>query len=100
MKGGDDPRQDAIMEQAFNLINDLLNRDERTRSRRLRIRTYKVVPLSTAAGMIQFVEQTRTLGDVLTEAYKTYVTSLFRASSMTESSCKSQVRSQNDHETL
>jgi phosphatidylinositol kinase/protein kinase (PI-3 family) len=39
VKGGDDMRQDAVMEQVFENINFLLNRDCETKKRQLGIRT-------------------------------------------------------------
>lgn len=57
------------MEQTFVLINSLLDRDEGTRRRNLRIRTYKVIPLPGATGVIEFVANTSSLGDVLLPLY-------------------------------
>ncbi|KAI5477754.1 protein serine/threonine kinase,ataxia telangectasia mutated family protein [Pseudohyphozyma bogoriensis] len=54
LKGEDDTRQDAVMEQTFSLINTLLARDEKTRRRKLHLRTYLVIPLQGANGLIQF----------------------------------------------
>lgn len=51
LKGKDDLRQDAIMQQIFGIVNDVLSRDRDARKRKLNIRTYKVVPLS----MVSFV---------------------------------------------
>ncbi len=56
VKGGEDMRQDAVMEQLFGLVNHLLRRDPETRRRTLAVRTYGVVPLSPTHGLIQFVE--------------------------------------------
>jgi len=45
----DDTRQDAVMQQLFGLVNRFLARDGgpgAARARRLRVRTYKVVPLT------------------------------------------------------
>ena len=42
LKGKDDLRQDAVMQQVFNLINNLLKKDKSTLKRRLCMRTYKV----------------------------------------------------------
>ena len=72
LKGGDDIRQDAVMEQAFVLINSLLARDELSRRRHLRIRTYKVVPLQNRNGLIEFVSDTKPIGDVLGVLYRKY----------------------------
>lgn len=43
--GNDDLRQDAVMQQFFSLINDLLAQSMETRKRCLNIVTYKVTPL-------------------------------------------------------
>lgn len=66
LKGGaDDLRQDAIMEQVFEHVNRLLLEDSETRTRRLRVRTYKVVPLGPKAGVLEFVAHSLALGDVV-----------------------------------
>lgn len=57
------------MEQAFSLINTLLRRDERTRRRNLRMRTYKVVPLQARTGLIQWVDNTKPIGEVVLNLY-------------------------------
>ena len=48
----DDMRQDAVMQQAFTMINLWLQRDPETRRRNLSIRTYKCVPLRERAGAL------------------------------------------------
>lgn len=53
--GTDDLRQDSIMEQVFEKVNKMLSKDEDTRGRNLRVRTYKAVPLGPEAGIIEFV---------------------------------------------
>ncbi|KAL1684061.1 hypothetical protein EV122DRAFT_200304 [Schizophyllum commune] len=60
-EGTDDLRQDAVMEQVFELCNSILQRDQETRRRRLAMRCYKVVPLTTQAGVLQFVTNTAPL---------------------------------------
>ena len=59
MKGNDDLRQDAVMEQVFGLLNDLLDEDPETRSRKLNVRTYKVVPLSQRSGILEWCQNTQ-----------------------------------------
>ena len=62
VKGGsDDMRQDAVMEQVFGLLNALLADAPATATRNLSIRTYKVVPFSPAAGLLEWVENTKPL---------------------------------------
>lgn len=70
IKGNDDIRQDAVMQQVFVLVNDMLSRDEVTRRRKLRVRTYKVVPLQNADGILEFVKNAVALNDVLIPLYK------------------------------
>ena len=45
--GNDDLRQDAVMQQLFGLINEVLAHSPATAKRRLRIATYKVGLLSS-----------------------------------------------------
>ena len=42
LKGRDDLRQDAVMQQVFSLVNQLLLKNPSTVKRKLSIRTYKV----------------------------------------------------------
>lgn len=42
LKGRDDLRQDAVMQQVFQMCNTLLQRNTETRKRKLTICTYKV----------------------------------------------------------
>ena len=65
VKGIDDLRQDAVMEQMFGLVNNLLLQDPETRKRGLKIRTYKVIPLAPTAGILGWVENTIPLADYL-----------------------------------
>jgi ataxia telangiectasia mutated family protein len=69
MKGDDDTRQDAVMEQVFDMTNNLLRRDRKTKARDLKFRTYVVVPLANKSGIIQFVEDTMPIGDWLKNAH-------------------------------
>lgn len=70
--GGDDLRQDAIMEQVFEQVSALLRTNKATRQRNLRIRTYKVVPLNANAGAIEFVSNTTSFNDYLNDAHVRY----------------------------
>jgi ataxia telangiectasia mutated family protein len=64
-QGQDDLRQDAVMQQVFGVMNKLLQADAKTKSRRLQVRTYKVVPLSQRTGILEWCENTQTFGDYL-----------------------------------
>ena len=65
VKGRDDLRQDAVMQQMFSVVSMLLSQNEESRKRRLNVRTYKVVPLSPRSGVLQWVQNTIPLGDYL-----------------------------------
>jgi ataxia telangiectasia mutated family protein len=58
VKAKDDLRQDAVMEQVFAMVNSLLRECSSSRAtwrRQLTVRTYKVVPLSPSAGLLEWV---------------------------------------------
>lgn len=63
VKGKDDTRQDLVIEQAFETVNHFLQHDAATRH--LRLRTYKVVPLSPIAGVLEWVDSTVPWGSYL-----------------------------------
>lgn len=71
-KGGDDVRQDAVMEQVFELVNNVLGRDPECQKRRLNFKTYIVIPLSSNAGLIEFVKNTSSLQEILTQMHAKY----------------------------
>ncbi|KAI1909740.1 Serine/threonine-protein kinase tel1 [Ophidiomyces ophidiicola] len=68
--GNDDLRQDAIMEQVFEQVSNLLRSHRATQQRDLGIRTYKVLPLTTNVGIIEFVQDTIPLHDYLLPAHQ------------------------------
>ncbi|KAF2087943.1 hypothetical protein K490DRAFT_40640, partial [Saccharata proteae CBS 121410] len=70
--GNDDLRQDAIMEQVFEHVSQLLQNHAATRLRNLQIRTYKVLPLSARSGVMEFVQNTKALMDYLIMAHEAY----------------------------
>ncbi|KAK5164179.1 hypothetical protein LTR04_001989 [Oleoguttula sp. CCFEE 6159] len=70
--GNDDLRQDAIMEQVFDQVSKMLKKQRTTRQRNLKVRTYNVVPLTSHAGVMEFVQNSIPLGDFLNPAHATY----------------------------
>jgi len=68
VKGEDDLRQDAVMEQVFSTVNSLLAENAETRKRKLHITTYNIVPLSPDSGVLEWVENTQPFGAYLTDA--------------------------------
>ena len=61
-QGRDDLRGDAVMQQVFGFVNVLLAREEATRQRSLRMRTYRIVPLAPTAGVVQWVSHITQMG--------------------------------------
>ncbi|OQU97453.1 hypothetical protein CLAIMM_03382 isoform 1 [Cladophialophora immunda] len=81
LKGGnDDLRQDAIMEQVFEQVSNLLKDHRATRRRNLGIRTYKVIPLTKNSGVIEFVQNTIPLNEYLLPAHARYYPKDYKAS--------------------
>ncbi|GAB1602778.1 serine-protein kinase ATM-like [Argonauta hians] len=72
VKGRDDLRQDAIMQQVFGLVNQLLHKDTEAHKKRLKIRTYKVIPLSQRSGLLEWCEGTQPLGEYLIPKHRIY----------------------------
>lgn len=65
LQGKDDLRQDAVMQQVFGMVNSVLAHNVLTSSTALRIRTYKVIPLSQRSGLLEWCEGTVPLGEYL-----------------------------------
>jgi ataxia telangiectasia mutated family protein len=58
------------MEQVFEQVSDLLHDHRDTQQRKLGIRSYKVLPLTANAGIIEFVQNTIPLNDYLLPAHQ------------------------------
>ena len=71
LKPSDDLRQDAVMEQLFSLVNLLLKKESDQphggsgSGRRLKMRTYNVVPLTPGVGLVEWVSNSTSLHDCL-----------------------------------
>ncbi|XP_034170693.2 serine-protein kinase ATM [Pangasianodon hypophthalmus] len=70
VKGQDDLRQDAVMQQVFQMCSTLLQRNADTRRRKLNIRRYKVVPFSQRSGVLEWCSGTVPIGEFLVDAQK------------------------------
>eukprot|EP00472_Partenskyella_glossopodia_P011822 CAMPEP_0197537620 /NCGR_PEP_ID=MMETSP1318-20131121/57423_1 /TAXON_ID=552666 /ORGANISM="Partenskyella glossopodia, Strain RCC365" /LENGTH=353 /DNA_ID=CAMNT_0043095827 /DNA_START=274 /DNA_END=1335 /DNA_ORIENTATION=- len=68
IKPRDDLRQDTVMEQVFRLVNGLLKANVQTRHRGLQVRTYNVVPFTPCVGLVEWVDNTISIGDYLTKS--------------------------------
>lgn len=66
LKPSDDLRQDAVMEQLFKLVNELLSVHRESAIRQLHVRTYNVIPLTPGVGLVEWVMNTSSLADILT----------------------------------
>lgn len=65
LKGKDDLRQDAVMQQVFAVVNQLLRDNKETKKRRASMRTYRVVPFSRRSGILEWCDNTTTVGNYL-----------------------------------
>uniref|UniRef100_A0A669EAW1 non-specific serine/threonine protein kinase n=1 Tax=Oreochromis niloticus TaxID=8128 RepID=A0A669EAW1_ORENI len=70
VKGQDDLRQDAVMQQVFGMCSMLLQRNTGTRKRKLNIRRYKVVPFSQRSGVLEWCSGTVPIGEFLVDPIK------------------------------
>ncbi|KAK0859362.1 Serine/threonine-protein kinase tel1 [Friedmanniomyces endolithicus] len=68
----DDLRQDAIMEQVFEEVSKMLRSHKATRQRDLQVRTYKVIPLTTKSGIMEWVPNSIPIGEWLRPAHAKY----------------------------
>ena len=72
VKGGEDIRQDQRIEALFSIMNDLYDNDpncNQSNSAHIAVRTYSVIPMSSKLGMIEWLDNTRPLKDLLEESY-------------------------------
>ncbi|XP_068381983.1 DNA-dependent protein kinase catalytic subunit isoform X2 [Eschrichtius robustus] len=65
VKGGEDLRQDQRVLQLLQVMNGLLARDAACGQRGLQVTTYRVVPMTSRLGLIEWIESTCTLKELL-----------------------------------
>lgn len=65
VKGGEDLRQDQRIEQLFEVMNAILAQNAACSQRNMQLRTYRVVPMTSRLGLIEWIENTMTLKDLL-----------------------------------
>ncbi|XP_022624615.1 serine-protein kinase ATM [Seriola dumerili] len=87
VKGQDDLRQDAVMQQVFSMCSMLLQRNTDTRKRKLNIRRYKVVPFSQRSGVLEWCSGTVPIGEFLVDPNKG-AHKRFRPQDWTNLSCR------------
>ncbi|XP_015123055.1 DNA-dependent protein kinase catalytic subunit [Diachasma alloeum] len=82
VKFGEDLRVDQRLQQTFNVMNEVLRADLCCSQRNLSIKTFKVIPLSSRLGLIEWIENARTLQEFITftwsDAQKNYLQVLDR----------------------
>ncbi|KAL6116348.1 atm [Pungitius sinensis] len=87
VKGQDDLRQDAVMQQVFSMCSMLLQRNADTRKRKLNIRRYKVVPFSQRSGVLEWCSGTVPIGEFLVDPNKG-AHKRFRPQDLTSLACR------------
>lgn len=65
LKANEDTRLDERVMQLFNYISDFISQSKIPLSSKLNITTYSVVPLTNKVGLIGWVQDTKTLHDVI-----------------------------------
>ncbi|XP_065059919.1 DNA-dependent protein kinase catalytic subunit-like isoform X2 [Rhopilema esculentum] len=65
VKGNEDLRLDQRIEQLFDIMNGILADDPACNSRSLKLKTYQVIPLTSRIGIIEWMENTVALRDLL-----------------------------------
>ncbi|KAI8906218.1 hypothetical protein DFJ77DRAFT_504568 [Powellomyces hirtus] len=63
IKGGEDLRLDQRVQEMFSIMNSIMAQDGKCAD--LALRTYKVIPMSTTLGILEWVENTKPLREVL-----------------------------------
>ena len=69
-KPKDDLRKDQRLMEFNNMINRALKKDAESSKRRLYIKTYAVTPLNEECGLIEWVDNLKTLREILLHNYK------------------------------
>ncbi|XP_013210333.1 DNA-dependent protein kinase catalytic subunit [Microtus ochrogaster] len=65
VKGGEDLRQDQRIEQLFEVMNAILSQNAACSQRNMQLRTYRVVPMTSRLGLIEWIENTMTLKELI-----------------------------------
>ncbi|OQR98763.1 DNA-dependent protein kinase catalytic subunit [Thraustotheca clavata] len=66
VKGGEDLRLDQRIEQLFGVVNTILQGHPGCQRRReLSIRTYKVIPMTATIGLVEWLDNTKTLKSIV-----------------------------------
>ncbi len=72
VKGKDDLRQDAVMQQFFRICNAFFQDAKATASRNLSIGTYFALPFSPSSGLLEWIDNTTSLEEFITDGNRKY----------------------------
>jgi len=98
VKGEDDIRQDAIMQQVFSTVNRIFLTAAIPQLRsELQIATYTVVPLSPASGVLEWVENSLPLGNYLLDGKSVGAHSRYYPMEWSNALCRSHFRDAPSH---
>ena len=75
VKGGEDTRNDERIEQLFEAMNGVMAADGACAQARLSCRTYKIVPVSSTMGLIEWCAGTVVLKDVIKRGHAMHLAS-------------------------
>eukprot|EP00040_Diaphanoeca_grandis_P037768 m.249437 g.249437 ORF g.249437 m.249437 type:complete len:4140 (-) comp33873_c0_seq1:75-12494(-) len=65
VKGGEDLRLDQRVQQVFELMNGVFASENECRKRKLNLRTYQVYPMTARIGLIDWVDNTKVLKEMI-----------------------------------
>ena len=68
-----DLRKEARFIDYANLINTIFENNIETRSRALKLHTYSIVPLSRNTGLIEWVNRTKTIKNIVSKQWKKFM---------------------------
>ncbi len=67
VKGGEDLRLDQRVQQLFAVMNEMFALDAACCQRKLRLRTYQVIPMTNKVGILQWMENTMPVKNLIEE---------------------------------
>jgi hypothetical protein len=73
VKGKDDLRQDAVMQQFFRICNAFFQDAKPTATRNLSIRTYFALPFSPSSGLLEWIDNTESLDEFIADGNRRYM---------------------------
>ncbi|KAK3580733.1 hypothetical protein CHS0354_005741 [Potamilus streckersoni] len=79
VKGGEDLRLDQRVEQLFFIMNQVFNNDPACRNRKLKLRTYQVIPMTSRVGLIEWMNNTIPLKEFLLDSLTPQETDFFKS---------------------